>query len=100
GTLYIGTTSDLVRRVWQHKNGDQEGFTKSYRVHRLVWYEAHDSMYQAISREKTIKKWYRIWKIRMVEEANPEWQDLWESIARVDGRRLIAAREPPAAPPD
>ena len=80
GTLYIGVTSDLVQRIWQHKNDVVEGFTKEYGVHLLVWYELHEDMESAIIREKRLKKWNRAWKLRLIEEKNPNWQDLYESI--------------------
>ena len=80
GTLYIGVTSDLVQRVWQHKNDFVEGFTKRYRVHTLVWYEVHGSMESAITREKALKKWRRAWKIELIEDANPVWLDLYDEI--------------------
>ena len=80
GTLYVGVTSDLVQRVWQHKNDLADGFTKQYGVHRLVWYEVHGSMENAIVREKAIKKWRRDWKIELVEDGNPGWVDLYEGI--------------------
>ena len=80
GTLYIGVTSDLVQRIWQHKNDVVEGFTKEYGVHLLVWYELHEDMESAIIREKRLKKWNREWKLRLIEEKNPNWQDLYESI--------------------
>jgi putative endonuclease len=80
GTLYIGVTSDLVQRVWQHKNGVLEGFAKKYRVHLLVYYELHDDMQNAILREKRLKGWNRAWKLRLIEEKNPEWNDLYASI--------------------
>jgi len=80
GTLYIGVTSNLVQRVWQHKNNQVEGFTKKYNVHSLVYYELHDTMEHAITREKQLKKWNRDWKIRLIEEQNSTWQDLWEEI--------------------
>ena len=80
GTLYIGVTSDLVQRVWQHKNDFVEGFTKRYRVHTLVWYEVHGSMESAITREKALKKWRRAWKIELIEEVNPVWLDLYDEI--------------------
>jgi putative endonuclease len=76
GTLYIGVTSDLVKRVWQHQHGTAEGFTKKYRVHHLVWYETHPTMESAIQREKSLKNWQRIWKIRIIEQMNPDWIDL------------------------
>ena len=80
GTLYIGVTSDLVQRVWQHKNDVVEGFTKEYGVHSLVWYELHEDMESAIIREKRLKKWNRAWKLRLIEEMNPDWNDLYDSI--------------------
>jgi putative endonuclease len=80
GTLYIGVTSDLVQRIWQHKNDVVEGFTKKYGVHMLVWYELHEDMESAIIREKRLKKWNRAWKLRLIEGVNPEWKDLYESI--------------------
>ncbi|MEX1231622.1 MAG: GIY-YIG nuclease family protein [Planctomycetaceae bacterium] len=80
GTLYIGVTSDLVQRVWQHKNDVVEGFTKKYGVHMLVWFEQHEDMVNAITREKRLKKWNRAWKLRLIEEMNPDWKDLYESI--------------------
>jgi putative endonuclease len=80
GTLYIGVTSNLVQRVWQHKNDVVESFTKKYGVHMLVYYELLGSMEQAIIREKQLKKWNRQWKLRLIEEKNPNWNDLYESI--------------------
>ncbi|MDT7533797.1 GIY-YIG nuclease family protein [Sphingobium sp. SA2] len=76
GTLYIGVTSDLVKRLYEHRNGLIEGFTKDYGVKRLVWFEPHDSMDSAILREKRIKKWNRPWKIALIEAGNPDWDDL------------------------
>jgi putative endonuclease len=75
GTLYVGVTSDLVQRIWQHKNDVVEGFTKRYGVHSQVWYETC-----AIAREKAIKEWKRAWKIRLIEESNPAWLDLYEDL--------------------
>lgn len=80
GTLYVGVTSDLVKRVWEHKQDLVEGFTKRYGVHDLVYYEMRAEMTEAIRREKQIKKWNRAWKIELIEKANPEWRDLWEDI--------------------
>ena len=80
GTLYIGVTSDLIQRVWQHKNDFVEGFTERYGVHSLVWYEVHGSMESAITREKALKKWRRAWKIELIEEDNPKWLDLYNEI--------------------
>jgi putative endonuclease len=79
GTLYIGVTSDLVGRVWQHLQ-DATGFTKRYEVHRLVFYEFHGDMEHAILREKRLKKWNRAWKLRLIEEGNPDWDDLWPQV--------------------
>lgn len=81
GTLYVGVTSDLVQRVWQHRSALAEGFTKRYGVHRLVWYEVHETMESAILREMALKKWNREWKIRLIQETNPTWKDLHEEIA-------------------
>jgi putative endonuclease len=80
GTLYIGVTSDLLKRVWEHKNDVVEGFTQKYAVHDLVWFEMHEDMRTAIAREKNIKAWKRAWKIEMIEKANPEWIDLYKSL--------------------
>ena len=80
GTLYVGVTSDLARRIWEHRNELVEGFTQQYGVHRLVYVEPHISMEDAILREKRIKKWKRDWKIRLIEEGNPEWRDLFETL--------------------
>ena len=76
----MGVTSDLVKRVWEHRNNVVEGFTSRYGVHRLVYFEMGDDMEQAILREKRIKKWNRAWKIELIEKHNPEWRDLWETI--------------------
>ena len=81
GTLYIGVTSDLIARTWQHREHVVDGFTKRYKVTMLVWYELHDTMESAIQREKQLKKWNREWKLRLVGESNPEWRDLWDEIA-------------------
>ena len=78
--MYTGVTSNLAQRVEQHKTEAVEGFTKRYAVHRLVWYEEHDTMAAAIAREKAIKKWNRAWKLRLIEEVNPEWRDLAEEL--------------------
>jgi putative endonuclease len=76
GTLYIGVTSNLAARVEAHKSGAVDGFTKEYGLDTLVYFEAHEAMYEAIQREKRLKKWNRAWKIRLIEEMNPEWTDL------------------------
>ena len=80
GTFYVGVTSDLVKRVWEHKNDFVEGFTKRYGVHTLVWYERHETMESAIAREKAIKEWKRIWKLEMIERTNPDWKDLYQDL--------------------
>ena len=80
GTVYVGVTSALAKRIWLHKNDVAEGFSKTYRVHTLVWYEMHATMASAIAREKAIKKWNRDWKLRLIESFNPEWRDLYSEI--------------------
>jgi putative endonuclease len=80
GTLYIGVTSDLVKRIWEHRNNMVEGFTRRYDVHRLVWYELHESMESAIKREKRLKEWKRKWKLELIESANANWDDLYHTI--------------------
>ncbi|KUG21939.1 excinuclease abc, c subunit-like [hydrocarbon metagenome] len=80
GTLYIGVTGDLVKRIYEHKQNLIDGFTKEYDVHALVYYEHHDEIEEAILREKQMKKWNRKWKIRIIEEKNPEWKDLYDEI--------------------
>jgi putative endonuclease len=80
GTLYTGVTSDLTKRVWEHKNDLVGGFTKRYRVHRLVWYELNENMESAIKREKNIKEWKRAWKLELIESANPDWEDLYHGL--------------------
>lgn len=82
GTLYIGVTNDLIRRVWEHKEKIIEGFTKRYGLDRLVYYEVHDSIESAIRREKQVKEWKRNWKLRQIMDMNPEWNDLYETITR------------------
>lgn len=80
GTLYVGVTSNLIKRVWEHKNDAVRGFTERYRVHTLVWFEQHDPMESAIAREKAIKEWKRRWKLELIELQNPEWRDLYAEI--------------------
>ena len=80
GTLYVGVTSDLTKRAWEHRNAAVEGFTKRYAIRTLVWFEAHDTMESAITREKAIKEWKRRWKLELIERLNPHWQDLYESL--------------------
>ena len=80
GTIYIGATSDLVRRVWQHRNGVVPGFTRKYGCKLLVWFEAFDTIDAARQRELQMKEWRRRWKLRVIEEKNPEWNDLYETL--------------------
>jgi putative endonuclease len=80
GTLYVGVTSDLAKRVWQHKEGLADGFTKRHAVKKLVWYEVHADIVEAIRREKRIKKWERRWKVGLIEASNPYWRDLYGGI--------------------
>lgn len=80
GTLYLGVTSDLPKRVWEHKTKIIEGFTKKYDVTNLVYFEAHQDVEEAIKREKRLKKWERKWKLELIEKDNPEWCDLYEEI--------------------
>jgi putative endonuclease len=80
GTLYIGVTSDLVKRIWEHKNNMVDAFTKRYNVHQLVWYELHESMESAITREKRLKNWKRKWKLELIERRNPKWIDMYSTI--------------------
>lgn len=80
GTLYTGMTSDLIKRIYEHRNGIVEGFTKRYGVKMLVWYETTNDVIAAIAREKNIQAWKRKWKLELIEKNNPEWNDLWEEI--------------------
>lgn len=80
GTLYIGVTSNLIKRVYEHKNGLADGFTRQYEVHRLVYYEVARNAEAALLRERQMKKWNRLWKIRLIEENNPEWIDLYGNL--------------------
>lgn len=80
GPLYCGVTNDLVKRTWQHQEGFADGFTKQYNLKKLVWYEAHEDVLAAITREKRIKNWNRIWKINLIAQMNPTWRDLSEDI--------------------
>jgi putative endonuclease len=85
GTLYVGTTSKLVSRVWQHRNDVLDGFVRQYRIHKLVYYEAHRHMPAALVREKQIKEWKRAWKVALIERDNPGWVDLYEEVLRRGG---------------
>jgi putative endonuclease len=80
GTLYIGVTSSLQKRAWEHKNDLVDGFTKKYSVHCLIYYELHGDMLSAITREKQMKKWNCAWKVNLIESQNPDWNDLWNEI--------------------
>jgi putative endonuclease len=80
GTLYIGVTTNLIKRVWEHKNDFVAGFTQRYGVHLLVYFELHATLESAITREKQLKKWKRDWKIQLIETQNPDWRDLWKDI--------------------
>jgi len=80
GTLYVGVTNDLVRRIYEHKEGLANGFSKKYKLHHLVYFEQHIDINEAISREKVIKKWRRDWKINLIEQNNPHWVDLYCEI--------------------
>ncbi len=80
GTLYIGVTSNLVKRIWEHRNNLVEGFTERYGVDNLVWYESHENMESAIQREKQLKEWNRRWKMRLIESASPNWEDLYHTL--------------------
>jgi putative endonuclease len=81
GTLYIGMTDDLARRVWQHRTGAFAGFSQRYGVKTLVWFETHESRETAYLRERQLKKWNRQWKLALIERTNPKWRDLWDEIA-------------------
>jgi putative endonuclease len=80
GTLYVGVTSNLIKRVWEHKNNLVKGFTKEHNVHTLVWYEPHETMESGILREKQLKKWNRDWKISLIEKMNSSWRDLYDDL--------------------
>ena len=80
GTLYTGVTANLIKRTWLHKNDISAGFTKTYGVHMLVWYETYTSIVEAITREKQLKHWKRVWKIKLISTHNPEWRDLYDEI--------------------
>jgi putative endonuclease len=80
GTLYVGITSDLPKRIWQHKNNLVDGFTKRYQIHSLVYYEVCENVLSAIAREKEIKHWKRSWKMQLIESANPNWNDLYLTL--------------------
>jgi putative endonuclease len=81
GTLYIGVTSNLIKRVWEHREGVIDGFSKQYGVKQLAWFEIHSVILEAIKREKQIKKWNRDWKVNLIQQSNPDWRDLFDEIA-------------------
>ncbi|MBA3811247.1 MAG: GIY-YIG nuclease family protein [Caulobacteraceae bacterium] len=91
GTLHVGVTTDLLRRVHEHRTGEVPGFTSRYGVTRLVWYEEHTSVVEAIAREKSLERWRRAWKLALIETCNPQWLDLWDA--------LHAPTPPPLPPP-
>ena len=80
GTLYIGVTSNLIQRVWQHKSGEVPGFTSEYKVHQLVYYEMHDDILMSLKREKNLKAWKRAWKLGLIGHNNPDWKDLYLTL--------------------
>ena len=84
GTLYLGVTGNLIQRVWQHREHLVDGFSKEYGVTQLVWFEQHDTMESAITREKRIKKWRREWKLDLIERSNPYWNDRWPEVVGQD----------------
>jgi putative endonuclease len=84
GTIYVGVTSNLVKRITEHREGITKGFTSKHKVHRLVYFEQHGTIVNAIKREKKIKGWKRAWKIRLIEKGNPKWDDLYPEIVRWD----------------
>jgi putative endonuclease len=85
GTIYIGVTNDLIRRVYEHRADAVSGFTRKHRIHRLVYYEIHDDIREAIAREKRMKRWARAWKIELIEKENANWDDLWPGLAAGGG---------------
>ncbi len=92
GTLYIGVTNDLIKRVWEHKNSLVKGFTSKYGVKKLVYYETYNNIESAIIREKKLKRWKRSWKIREIEEMNPNWNDLYFELVWLDTCRSLSLR--------
>jgi putative endonuclease len=93
GTLYTGVTNNLIRRIWEHKEGMLPGFTKKYGVKTLVWYEWHERIEAAIEREKKLKRWRRDWKIALIEADNPRWTDLYQGLIR-NGSRIGPSARP------
>jgi putative endonuclease len=86
GTLYVGITNDLIRRVYEHRNDIIGGFTKQYRVHNLVYFEIYDDVREAIGREKRLKRWHRAWKVELIEKQNEDWHDFWPTLAQGGAR--------------
>jgi putative endonuclease len=99
GTLYLGVTQDLIRRVYEHKNKLTDGFTAKYGVDRLVWFEVYDDPATAITREKALKKWRHNWKIRLIEEDNPDWADLYSSLSAATPGNSLPSSHSRKAPP-
>ena len=97
GTLYVGVTSNLAGRIWQHRHDLVADFTQHHGVHTLVWFEPHASMAVAIAREKSIKRWRRQWKLRLIESTNPAWRDLYPDILDSAGDAAVTTRSPPPA---
>ncbi len=87
GTLYIGVTSNLIDRVYKHKKGIYKGFTKKYKVNKLVYYECYGDVYDAVAREKQLKKWNRTWKLDLIEKTNPQWEDLYNDLLKDDDEK-------------
>lgn len=94
GTLYIGVTSNLIQRIWQHKNASTPGFTKKHNINRLVYFEVHEDIYAAIKREKQLKKWRRQWKVELIEQGNRKWSDLYPDILGLDTDPMDAGSSP------
>ena len=99
GTLYVGVTSNLAGRIWQHRHDLVADFTQHHGVHTLVWFEPHASMAVAIAREKSIKRWRRQWKLRLIESTNPAWRDLYPDILDSAGDAAVTTRSPPPLSP-
>jgi len=93
GTLYTGVTGSLRHRTWEHREGLVDGFTKKHSVKRLVWFQIFDDFPSAIAREKQLKKWNRVWKIQLIEDANPGWTDLWNELVNENQNGFPLARE-------
>ncbi len=92
GTLYVGVAADLLRRAWQHRTGEYDGFTRRYGLKRLIWFECHDEIASAIHREKTLKDWDRAWKVRLIQRENPNWDDLYPGLVEEGSTTVEATR--------